>query len=54
VGAILLSGKRARKPAAAKARGKVKAKKEVQFCINCGAELPRDSKFCNRCGSAQS
>jgi ribosomal protein L40E len=24
------------------------------FCINCGAGLPPDSTFCNKCGSAQS
>jgi ribosomal protein L40E len=54
VGAILISGKRARKPTAAKETSEAKTKKEVQFCINCGAELPRDSKFCNKCGSAQS
>jgi ribosomal protein L40E len=24
-----------------------------QFCLNCGAELPAKSKFCNKCGSAQ-
>ncbi len=23
------------------------------FCINCGAELPHDSKLCNKCGSVQ-
>jgi hypothetical protein len=23
------------------------------FCMNCGAELPPNSKFCNKCGSAQ-
>jgi hypothetical protein len=23
------------------------------FCINCGVELPQDSKFCNKCGTAQ-
>ena len=23
------------------------------FCINCGAELPPKSQFCNKCGSAQ-
>jgi ribosomal protein L40E len=50
LGAIFISGKRARKPTAAKA----KAEKGVQFCINCGAELPPRSKFCNKCGSAQS
>ena len=22
-------------------------------CVHCGAKLPRDSKFCNKCGSAQ-
>jgi len=25
-----------------------------QFCLNCGAELPPKSKFCNKCGSIQS
>jgi ribosomal protein L40E len=29
------------------------AEKGTQFCINCGAELPPKSKFCNKCGSAQ-
>lgn len=27
---------------------------EKQFCMNCGAELRPKSKFCNKCGSAQS
>jgi ribosomal protein L40E len=26
---------------------------EKVFCINCGAELPARSKFCNKCGSSQ-
>ena len=26
---------------------------DKQFCPNCGAELPLNSKFCNKCGSAQ-
>jgi ribosomal protein L40E len=26
---------------------------DKQFCLNCGAELPLNSKFCNKCGSAQ-
>jgi ribosomal protein L40E len=43
----LISGRRRMKPAAA--IGGV----EVQFCINCGAKLPPESKFCNKCGSAQ-
>jgi hypothetical protein len=29
-------------------------KEEKRFCINCGAELPFGSKFCNKCGVAQS
>jgi ribosomal protein L40E len=27
---------------------------QKSFCINCGAELPANSKFCNKCGTAQS
>jgi ribosomal protein L40E len=54
VGAILISGRGAKRRVAPKEKTiKAKAKKGVQFCINCGAELPRDSKFCNKCGSAQ-
>jgi len=54
VGSILISRKRARMSPKAKAStSKMNAKKAVQFCINCGAELPDDSKFCNKCGSAQ-
>jgi ribosomal protein L40E len=47
VGAILISGRRAREPTI------VEARKGVQFCTNCGAELRPGSKFCNKCGSAQ-
>jgi ribosomal protein L40E len=55
VGSILISRKRARMPANARESiSKMKAEKGVQFCINCGAELPGDSRFCNKCGSAQS
>jgi hypothetical protein len=49
IGAILISGKRARIPAATK-KGPSRG---VQFCINCGVELPLDSKFCGKCGAAQ-
>jgi hypothetical protein len=49
IGAILISGKRARIPAAAKKR----PSRGVQFCINCGVELPLDSKSCGKCGAAQ-
>jgi hypothetical protein len=35
-------------------RRRRKLGKERNFCINCGAELPLKSKFCNKCGSAQS
>jgi ribosomal protein L40E len=31
----------------------IKPGKDTKFCINCGAELPSTSKFCNKCGSAQ-
>jgi hypothetical protein len=31
----------------------VETKGQKHFCINCGAELPANSKFCNKCGSAQ-
>jgi ribosomal protein L40E len=47
--AILHLRKRAKIPAAAKER----PSRGVQFCINCGAELPPNSKFCNKCGSTQ-
>jgi hypothetical protein len=33
-----------------KKQGKVEGK---AFCLNCGEELPRGSKFCNKCGSKQ-
>jgi ribosomal protein L40E len=25
----------------------------TKYCINCGAEIPPDSKFCKQCGSSQ-
>jgi hypothetical protein len=31
----------------------LETKEQKRFCINCGAELPANSKFCNKCGSAQ-
>jgi hypothetical protein len=34
--------------------GPSRTEKEKSFCINCGAELPLKSKFCNKCGSPQS
>jgi hypothetical protein len=27
--------------------------KELQFCINCGSEIPPRSKFCGKCGASQ-
>lgn len=30
---------------------KLKALKNVQICPACGAEVPRTSKFCNKCGA---
>jgi len=27
------------------------AEKSVMFCTQCGAEIPRDSKFCKECGT---
>jgi rRNA maturation endonuclease Nob1 len=39
-----ISGMRRRKPIAAK---------ELQFCINCGSKITPNSKFCDKCGSAQ-
>ena len=33
--------------------GTMISEKEMQFCVNCGAVLPIDSKSCNKCGSAQ-
>jgi hypothetical protein len=33
--------------------GTMISEKEMQFCVNCGAVLPLDSKSCNKCGSAQ-
>jgi hypothetical protein len=62
VSALVLSGRRAGKPPAAKDTGVVRpevtemprqAEEGTQFCINCGAKLPPKSKFCNRCGTAQ-
>jgi hypothetical protein len=32
----------------------LETKEQKRFCINCGAELPAYSKFCSKCGSAQS
>lgn len=29
-------------------------KKEVKYCINCGAEIKKSAEFCEKCGSAQS
>jgi uncharacterized OB-fold protein len=49
IGAIWISGKRTRLTAAAKER----PRRGVQFCINCGVELSPNSKFCIKCGSAQ-
>jgi glycosidase len=54
VGSILISRKRARMPTEGKeSTSKMKAEKGVQFCINCGSKLQPESKFCNKCGSAQ-
>jgi glycosidase len=54
VGSILISRKRARMPTKAKeSTSKMKAEKGVKFCINCGSKLQPESKFCNKCGSAQ-
>ena len=54
VGSILISRKRARTPANARESiSKMKDEKGVQFCINCGSKLQPESKFCNKCGSAQ-
>jgi len=33
--------------------GTMISQEEMQFCVNCGAVLPSDSKTCNKCGSAQ-
>lgn len=54
VSSILISRKRARMPTKAKdSASKMKAEKGMQFCINCGSKLRPESKFCNKCGSAQ-
>jgi ribosomal protein L40E len=62
LGALLISGLRAGKRAAAEERRRTRtratettrqAEKGTQFCINCSAELPAKSKFCNKCGSSQ-
>jgi hypothetical protein len=59
VGALVVSGRRAGK---AQDRGVVRpevtqmprqVEEGTQFCINCGAKLPPKSKFCNKCGTAQ-
>jgi ribosomal protein L40E len=55
-GAVIMGTKRTSKPPKSKvkvAKREAKAKTDVQFCINCGAELPLKSEFCNKCGSAQ-
>ena len=50
---------RTTKPTVSKATSERTAAQETgkparkQYCINCGAELPPKSKFCNKCGSAQ-
>jgi ribosomal protein L40E len=46
--AVLISQRRSWKPAA-----KERTSKGVHLCLNCGAELPPESKFCNQCGSSQ-
>jgi hypothetical protein len=54
VGSILISRKRARMPTKAEeSTSKMKAEKGVQFRINCGSKLQPESKFCKKCGSAQ-
>jgi hypothetical protein len=49
----LISGRRARKSTEKEGIIKAKTEKGVQFCINCGSELQPESKFCHKCGSAQ-
>ena len=49
IGAIWISLRRARIRAAARQR----PSGGVQFCINCGDELQPNSKFCGKCGAAQ-
>jgi ribosomal protein L40E len=53
VAAIVVIPKRQKRPAARKPTKLSEAKQEKRFCINCGAELPPNSEFCNKCGTAQ-
>jgi ribosomal protein L40E len=49
---VRASRRKATTPAATTPRMEA-LKQEKQFCVNCGAELALGSKFCNKCGSAQ-
>jgi hypothetical protein len=51
--AVVAIRKRQKRPVATETKPS-EVSKEKRFCINCGAELPTYSKFCNKCGSAQS
>jgi hypothetical protein len=51
--AIVAVPKHEKKTPATKRRRPSEIEQEKGFCINCGAELPPNSKFCNKCGTAQ-
>jgi ribosomal protein L40E len=55
VGAFVMASRRKKpKSVSAEQKGSQAAvRAEKQFCVNCDAQLALGSKFCNKCGSAQ-
>jgi ribosomal protein L40E len=53
VAVIVAISKRKRATATSSKTPLAEKREERGFCINCGAELPPSSKFCNKCGSSQ-